>query len=72
MATSEILTGEPEYRPQGAARILDCCTRTIRRESLLKKFPEPDGHEWWKGRWVPVWKLSTLRAYRESKMKRPQ
>lgn len=72
MATDSILTGEPQYRPGQAAKLLDCCARTIRRDSILKKFPEPDGHEWWKGRWVPVWNLSTLQAYRESKMKRHQ
>jgi hypothetical protein len=72
MATSEILTGEPEYRPDGAARILDCSTRTIRRRSILGAFPDPDGFELWKGRRVPIWKLSTLKAYRESQVQRPQ
>ena len=70
MATDSILTGEPEYRPIQAARLLDCSTRSIRRYSALGEFPKPDNKEWYKGRWAPVWKLSTLKAYRESRMKR--
>lgn len=70
MATEAILTGEPEFQECQAARLLDISTRTIQRGLLTGDFPKPDGYEKRRGRQVPIWKLSTLQAYRESRITR--